>query len=361
MICRSSSSNRWSVRMIEPSYSSVIFMMSTNLHPSHHSMTMSTNACEHLFTYSSTSMGSRESRTTSAMCRARAFSWSYGCRIARVLICADVSPLLLPSLPPALFCASTMRHESSAASCAGSSSLKTPEYMSSVASSSSQVLTSHATRPLFWMTPSSEMWPSRRRTRRMPLSSACIRTSWHALILARTSFSASMSDSRSRSRGRPCSTSGSHSRSSLSRDCTASILRCSAGTSASPTCISSTALRTGMDSGYRRWISLKTLSTPNRASRSCRSGGILILIEEIASRCANGTVTTCISASSRPRAGGGGSPLCTASSAPGAHGSSTSTLYSLVPPTVELRLWPCFWSRREGSLVRRKFTITPHP
>jgi hypothetical protein len=76
---------------------------------------------------------------------------------------------------------SKTKHESSAAHCSGPSSLKTLLKIISVSSSSSPVEISHATRPFFCTTSSSDVKPRRRSTRLRHLSSSSCSTLCAAL------------------------------------------------------------------------------------------------------------------------------------------------------------------------------------
>mmetsp|Transcript_18504 Transcript_18504/g.54754 ORF Transcript_18504/g.54754 Transcript_18504/m.54754 type:complete len:354 (-) Transcript_18504:978-2039(-) len=348
MIGRSSSWSRCIARMIEPSYASVILQRSANFAPPHQSKTRSTRPVAKRAMYSSTSTGSFASSTTVATRLASSRIRSTGSRISRVRIIATGSSFLpslpLPPLPPNP-CSAT-RHDRSAASCAGSRSWKRPANTSSVTSSSSEVLTSHATRPLLPMTPSSERWPSRRSTRRMPRSSSFISATCPSRICRLTRFSSSSAARRSRKTASPAAISSSPKLTPPSRSCTPSSLRASlaASCAAVVTLRSSSCCSSGTPSAKRLSTSRSTLSTACRPSLERRSFGRETFTFEKASTRSSVSVSTCSSALSSSRAGAGSPPASTAASAPASHRSSTSMWYWSAVPRSSPPLLPSFLS-----------------
>mmetsp|Transcript_22013 Transcript_22013/g.70287 ORF Transcript_22013/g.70287 Transcript_22013/m.70287 type:complete len:409 (+) Transcript_22013:84-1310(+) len=178
--CRNNSTRRRTQRMIDPSNTSVISQILLNLAPRHHSNTGSIKSQRNCAANSSTSIAMFASRCTSPTRLAAVWSVWNAPRSSEGGL-RSVSPRSVK-----------MRHESMAAACAGERSLKAPPRSSSVVTSSSAVETSHATRPLSWITLSLSTWPRRRRTvfidmslSRMGITFFSRMSFWRPLILVR--------------------------------------------------------------------------------------------------------------------------------------------------------------------------------
>mmetsp|Transcript_45504 Transcript_45504/g.73018 ORF Transcript_45504/g.73018 Transcript_45504/m.73018 type:complete len:248 (+) Transcript_45504:397-1140(+) len=160
--CLITSSIRRMARTTDPSNSVVSFMISANLVPVDHARTMSMRSGRNESTYSLTSMVSLHSET----CLPTSLA------VSRNLLCTSLLSSLSLTSPmsgPASLQTSAL---TSATHISASSSLKVPLKISSVATSSSAVVISHATLPFVSTTPSSLTWFIRRSTRRRCLSSS---------------------------------------------------------------------------------------------------------------------------------------------------------------------------------------------
>mmetsp|Transcript_21460 Transcript_21460/g.59599 ORF Transcript_21460/g.59599 Transcript_21460/m.59599 type:complete len:216 (+) Transcript_21460:214-861(+) len=160
-ICTSTSCRRRMARTREPSKTWVIFMSSRKEEPVAQLATTSIISGRKLATYSSTSSCSLHSTETLATRRAVSLSAARG---------PSRSSRTFPDLPVDFSCHT--RHETRAAACTGSSSLKTPSKTSSVTTISSALLMQAAKRPLRDTRPSPSMYSNLLSTLMRALSSS---------------------------------------------------------------------------------------------------------------------------------------------------------------------------------------------